>query len=203
MVTGRQTSILRSVLKLGRPNVNEIVRPGGQSPTRLKLNLEELVRKGFLRMDREGTRHCHYFTITEKGLREVVKHDADAATSTVQAFADLMNAVTGLTAHPSFPTRENWTHHVHTFPVRVTRGKIRLNAKERNALFGHPYLLVKDKVFDLVKISHELVLKLEGKGEGSDAYISTHGGGINILPFEDVKDRFTHQTGKPTTPQTR
>jgi len=99
------------------------------------------------------------------------------------AFLDAYNQIKRLMEHPSFPIpHQEWERYLAT----AMRGKSRLDAKEYEELWKHPYLLQKGKVDELVKISHELFFKM-GRPPQYDAthyegaYISVHGDQITIL----------------------
>ena len=61
------------------------------------------------------------------------------------------------------------------------QGKTHLNTKQYEALWKHPYLTQKEKVKELVKTSHTLLSKIEGKPTYNDAFISTRRSDITIL----------------------
>jgi hypothetical protein len=84
-LTSRHAHILRVAFKLGRPNVNDLVR-NQESPTRLKVNLKQLVEKRYLHMDRQGNQHR--FTITNTGLRHLAKYDGEAASASIGSLAE-------------------------------------------------------------------------------------------------------------------
>jgi hypothetical protein len=77
------------VFQLGHPNVRGVADRLG-SPNRLSANLEELVNKRCLHLDREGNQHR--YTITKMGLRYLAKYDGDAAGASIGSLTAISRA---------------------------------------------------------------------------------------------------------------
>ncbi len=106
--------------------------------------------------------------------------DVDQAI-TEQAFLNTFDKIKALTERPAFPIpQQEWMQHV----ARVMEGKHASNAEKYESVWKHPYLTQKEKVEELVKLSHALFIKMEAqhnKARLEGAFISTHNNGILIV----------------------
>ncbi len=103
--------------------------------------------------------------------------NADQATAELQ-FQETFDQIKGLVQQPSFPiSQEEWKRH----QARILQGKTHIEGKQYEELWKHPYLTQREKVRQLVKISHTLLFKTETVQNPEGAWVSTHPDPIKIL----------------------
>lgn len=106
-LTSRQGHILSKVSELGRPNVNDLVHHG-ESPTRLKANLEQLIHKHCLHMDHDANRKR--YTITKTGLRQLAKHEVRTMENSHRILINLNQIDEELVAKAVQATGKGWMY---------------------------------------------------------------------------------------------